>query len=164
MNTNAEIADLIDIGEVTDRSGLAASALRFYEREGLIKSVARSGLRRQYAPEVLQRLAAISLARLSGFTIAEIRLLFATNGTPEEWKPLAAVKVEELSAQIERLEFLRTNLQHALGCKSPNIWSCKYFQHALATAHEDGGPRRTPEDPPAPASLSTTTRLRQQRK
>jgi DNA-binding transcriptional MerR regulator len=151
MSTNAEITDLIDIGEVTDRSGLAASALRFYEREGLIKSV-------------LQRLAAISLARLSGFSIAEIRLLFATNGTPEEWKPLAAVKVEELSAQIERLEFLRTNLQHALGCKSPNIWSCKYFQHALATTHEKGGPRRTLEDPPAPASLRTTTRLRQQRK
>ena len=155
---------LVDIAEVADRSGLAASALRFYEREGLIKSVARNGLRRQYAPEVLPRLAAISLARLSGFSIAEIRLLFATNGTPEEWKPLAALKVEELSSQIERLEFLRINLQHALACSSPNIWSCKYFRHALATAHDDGGPRRSPDDPPAPASVRTPTRLRGQRK
>jgi DNA-binding transcriptional MerR regulator len=155
--------ELLDIAEVADRSGLAASALRFYEREGLIQSAARSGLRRQYSHDVLLRLSAISLARLGGFSIAEIRTLFATEGRAEEWKPLAAVKLDELTSQIDRLEFLRTNLQHALACTSPNIWSCKYFQHTLATVHEDGGPRRTPGDPPAPASLRNSPPGRQRK-
>jgi DNA-binding transcriptional MerR regulator len=146
MGTDENTTDFLDIADVSARSGLAASALRFYEREGLIQSAARSGLRRQYAPDVLRRLAAISLARLSAFSIAEIRLLFATDGRPEEWKPLAASKLEEIGSQIERLEFLRINLQHALACTSPNIWSCRYFQHALATVREDGGPRRTPAE------------------
>ncbi len=154
----------LDIAEVADWSGLSPSALRFYEREGLIQSTRRSGLRRQFSNDVLVRLAAISLARLSGFTIDEIRILLATEGRPAEWKPLASRKLDEITTQIERLEFFRTNLQHALTCSSPNIMSCKYFRHTLSTVWEPDGPRRTPGDPPAPPSLRPPAGSRTKRK
>ncbi|MGW0168554.1 MerR family transcriptional regulator [Streptomyces sp. NPDC003343] len=63
---------LLDISEVARRSGLAPSALRFYERKGLIAAAGRNGLRRTYHPEVLQQLGLITCARGAGFSVAEI--------------------------------------------------------------------------------------------
>ena len=71
----------LDITEVAQRSGVAASTLRFYEQKGLIASIGRRGLRRQFAPGVLERLAVIALlGRPSGFSLKEIASMFAPDG------------------------------------------------------------------------------------
>src|SRR3546814_8415079 len=67
----------LDIAEVAQRSGVPASALRYYEEKGLIASIGRRGLRRLFDPGVLERLALIALGRAAGFSLAEIALMFA---------------------------------------------------------------------------------------
>ncbi|EEN71871.1 transcriptional regulator, MerR family, partial [Enterococcus faecalis ATCC 29200] len=70
----------LDIGEVARLSGIAPSALRHYEKKGLIASIGRNGLRRQYAAGVLDQLKLIALGRLAGFTLDEIASLFDERG------------------------------------------------------------------------------------
>ena len=72
----------LDIAQVARHSGVAASTLRYYEEKGLIASVGRRGLRRLFAPGVLQRLALIALWRTAGFSLREIALMFAPDGQP----------------------------------------------------------------------------------
>ena len=80
----------LDIAEVSERTGLAPSALRFYERKGLIEAAARNGLRRAYEPETLDRLALISCAQAAGFSLAQIaRFLTATPSDSELRKRMA---------------------------------------------------------------------------
>ncbi|HWD55200.1 MAG TPA: MerR family transcriptional regulator [Acidimicrobiales bacterium] len=124
---------LLDIGEVAARTGMAPSALRFYEREQLIASVDRKGLRRQFAPDVLTTLAVVAMCRQAGFTLEEIKLLLATGGRPG-WKAFAAAKRDQLKAQAEHLDAMANQLDHALGCPSPNVFDCEHFRAALAGA------------------------------
>jgi DNA-binding transcriptional MerR regulator len=125
--------DLLDIGEVAARAGVAASALRFYESERIIESVERKGLRRQYRPEVLTTLAVVSMCRQAGFTLEEIKALLATGGRPA-WKSFAARKRDELRAQAAHLGAMADQLDHALGCPSRNVFDCEHFRAALDTA------------------------------
>jgi DNA-binding transcriptional MerR regulator len=123
---------LLDIGEVAARSGLAASALRFYERRGLIAPAGRNGLRRTYEPEALDRLALIACARGAGFTIAEIaRFLAATPGDTELRARMAA-KAEELEEDIARLGRMRDSLRHASVCQHEPLVACPDFKRAIA--------------------------------
>lgn len=127
------MGDLLDIGEVAARSGMAPSALRYYERVGMIASAERKGLRRQYDPEVLDVLAMVALCRKAGFTLAEIRELLATGGDAS-WKQLAVSKRDELRAQARHLTMLADQIDHALGCRSPNAFECEHFKSALRQA------------------------------
>jgi DNA-binding transcriptional MerR regulator len=124
---------LLDIGEVATRSGMAASALRFYEREEIIASVDRKGLRRQFRPDVLITLAVVAMCRRAGFSLAEIKELLATGGRPA-WKSFAARKRDELRAQAEHLGALADQLDHALQCPSHNVFDCEHFRAALVGA------------------------------
>ena len=134
----------LDIGEVAARSGLAASALRFYEREQIIVSVDRKGLRRQFRPDVLTTLAVVSMCRQAGFTLDEIKALLATGGRPA-WKAFAAAKRDELRAQSARLSVVADQLDHALRCPSRSVFDCEHFRAAfdetLPPPHRGG--RRT---------------------
>jgi DNA-binding transcriptional MerR regulator len=123
---------LLDIGEVSARSGLAASALRYYEQEHLIASVERKGLRRQYDPDVLTTLAVVAMCRDAGFTLEEIKALLATRGGAKAWKSFAERKRDELRAQAARLGSMADQLDHALRCPSPNVFDCEHFRAALA--------------------------------
>jgi DNA-binding transcriptional MerR regulator len=127
-------ADLLDIGEVSRRTGLAPSALRYYEAEGLIRSRARCGLRRQYDVAALERLAVIRLFRKAGFRLAEIKQLLATGGDPS-WRALGRAKYEEIGRQIAHLTAVRDQLEHALECPSPNLFECPQFRRSLARAN-----------------------------
>ena len=98
------VPDLIDIGEVCSRAGLPASTLHYYERQGLIHSVGRSGLRRQYEPDTLDRLAVITLARRAGFPLKEIASLLGADGEAEGESLLRAAQ----AAVAERLDALRS--------------------------------------------------------
>jgi DNA-binding transcriptional MerR regulator len=73
----------MDIGEVSKRAHVTTSALRFYEEKGLIKSIGRHGLRRQYGKQVLDQLALIALGRAAGFSLDEIASMFGQDGKPE---------------------------------------------------------------------------------
>jgi DNA-binding transcriptional MerR regulator len=135
--------ELLDIGEVAARTGLAASALRFYEREQIIASAERKGLRRQYGAEVLDTLAVVAMCRRAGFSLSEIKLLLATGGR-SEWKVFAARKRDELRAQVEHLGTIAEQLDHALQCPSPNVFDCEHFRASLREAlpfdrHESQG-------------------------
>jgi DNA-binding transcriptional MerR regulator len=108
------MGNLLDIGTVADQTGVAPSALRYYEREGLIRSASRNGLRRQYQATIIERLAVIVLCRDAGFSIAEIKGLLATKGRSPAWKQLVERKRVEIDARIEQLTDVRTQLDHAL--------------------------------------------------
>jgi len=123
----------LDIGEVAARSGMAPSALRYYEREALITSTARKGLRRQYGAEVMTTLAVIALCQRAGFTLHEIRALLDTGGN-SAWKTLAARKRDELRARAAHLDTVADQLEHALRCPSPNVFDCEHFRSALGAA------------------------------
>lgn len=126
-------ADLLDIGDVASRSGMAPSALRYYESEAIIASADRKGLRRQFRPDVLTTLAVVAMCREAGFTLEEIKLVLATGGG-SGWKTFAARKRDQLRAQAEHLGAVADQLDHALGCPSPNVFDCEHFRAALAGA------------------------------
>jgi DNA-binding transcriptional MerR regulator len=146
--------DLLDIGEVATLSGMAPSALRFYEREDIIESADRKGLRRQFRPEVLTTLAVVAMCRQAGFSIEEIKALLATGGSTA-WKSFASRKRDELRARAEHLETIADQLDHALGCPSPNVFDCEHFRAALDRAL----PMREPA-PAAPATAPATSGTR----
>jgi MerR family redox-sensitive transcriptional activator SoxR len=127
------MGDLLDLGVVAARSGMTASALRYYERQEIITSSDRKGLRRQYRADVLETLAVVANCQRAGFTLADIRAQLATGGRPE-WKDLVARKRDEQREHIEEVTRVADELDHALTCRSPNVFECQHFQAALQQA------------------------------
>jgi DNA-binding transcriptional MerR regulator len=140
--------DAMDIGEVAKRSGVPASALRYYEQRGLIASDGRRGLRRTFHPGVLERLALIALGQTAGFSLDEIAAMFGADGRPDIDRRVLRTKARELDAMILRLTAMRDGLKHAAACSAPSHFECPRFRALLgqATAHtprgKAGGPRR----------------------
>ncbi|PWK83755.1 DNA-binding transcriptional MerR regulator [Lentzea atacamensis] len=124
---------VLDIAEVAEKTGLAPSALRFYEKKGLLASSGRNGLRRTYEPEVLHRLELINCARRAGFSIAEIRRFLGATPADAAVRARMAEKVAELDEDIARLQRMRHSLQHASTCTHEPLVECPEFKQALAT-------------------------------
>ncbi|HWV15771.1 MAG TPA: helix-turn-helix domain-containing protein [Cellvibrio sp.] len=124
----------MDIGEVAKASGLATSTLRFYEEKGLIKPLGRQGLRRQYAANIVQRLALISLGRNVGFSLDDIGSMFTPEG-PEINRKLLAAKADELDKRIKELTRMRDGLRHAAACSAANHFECPTFLRLLKLAN-----------------------------
>ncbi|UBU12456.1 MerR family transcriptional regulator [Nonomuraea gerenzanensis] len=122
---------LIDIGEVARQSGLAASALRFYERKGLIQAEGRNGLRRAYRPETLERLALISCARDAGFSLSEIGEFLRAGPSDERLRARMAAKEREVSERVDQLTRLRDSLRHAVVCTHDPLVECPEFKQAV---------------------------------
>jgi DNA-binding transcriptional MerR regulator len=119
---------LLDIAEVARQSGLAPSALRFYERRKLIASSGRNGLRRTFDPEVISRLSLISCARAAGFTLAQIgRFLAATPGNAD-LRARMAERAERLDEEIVQLTRMRDGLRHAATCTHTPLVECPKFK------------------------------------
>jgi DNA-binding transcriptional MerR regulator len=129
----------MDISEVIKRSGVPASTLRFYEEKGLIKSIGRRGLHRQFAEDVLDKLALIALGRTSGFSLDHIAGMFSADGKPEINRALLAEKAEELDNTIRKLTTLRDGLQHAAACSAPSHMECPKFRRLLGLAARTTG-------------------------
>lgn len=125
---------LLDIAEVGVRSGLAPSALRFYEKRGLIAPAGRNGLRRAYQPEVLDRLALIGCARSAGFTIAEIGRFLAATPSDTELRAKMAAKAQALEEDIARLTRMRDSLHHASVCLHEPLIECPDFKRTFNNA------------------------------
>ena len=124
----------LDITEVAQRSGVPASTLRFYEEKGLIASIGRRGLRRLFAPGVLERLALIAVGRAAGFSLDEIALMFAPDGQPRIDRQMLAAKAEELDRTIRELSAMRDGLRHAAACPAPSHMECPTFRRILRAA------------------------------
>jgi DNA-binding transcriptional MerR regulator len=133
----------LDIAEVSRRSGLPASALRFYEEKGLIASLGRRGLRRSFDAKVLERLALIALGQAAGFSLEEIAQMFGPDGRPRIDRASLTAKAAELDRTIRRLSVMRDGLRHAAVCSAPSHMECSHFRRLirLAGAGRLGAPK-----------------------
>ena len=93
----------MDIADVAKRAGVPASTLRFYEKRGLIASVGPEGVRRQFAPRVLDQLALIALGQAAGLSLDEIRSMLSPQGGPNIDRKVLAAKAQELDATARQL-------------------------------------------------------------
>lgn len=122
----------MDISEVSKISGLPPSTLRFYEEKGLIYSSGRRGLRRLFHPNIIQRLALISLGQSAGFSLNEIAIMFAAKGKID--RAMLMAKANELDEKIKELSSMSKGLRHASICKAPNHFECPKFLRLLRIA------------------------------
>jgi MerR family transcriptional regulator, redox-sensitive transcriptional activator SoxR len=119
----------LTVSEVARRSGYAASALRYYEREGLIWASRTSGGQRRYTRDVLRRLAFIRAARNVGLTLEEVRAELAhlpasRTPTKADWGRISRDWRQRIEEQIDALEALRDGLQSCIGCGCLSMRSC----------------------------------------
>jgi MerR family transcriptional regulator, redox-sensitive transcriptional activator SoxR len=123
-------SELLTLGEVTHRSGMAASALRYYEREGLISATRTSGGQRRYERGVLRRLAFIRAARNVGLSLEEVReslsrLPSSRTPTKADWTAISRSWRQRLNDQIQALEALRDGLDSCIGCGCLSLARCR---------------------------------------
>lgn len=124
----------MDISELAKRSGLRASALRYYEEKGLITSIGRAGLKRTFAPAVLEQVSLIALGQAAGFSLDEIRGMFADGKHAAIKREALEAKACEIDATIKRLQALSKGLHHAAVCPAPNHFECPTFKRLLRAA------------------------------
>jgi MerR family redox-sensitive transcriptional activator SoxR len=142
--------ELLPIGVVSARSGMAPSALRYYEEQGLLPAATRTaGGARRYPRTVLRRLAVIRAARNVGLSLPEIRAALA--GLPEDrppsardWERLSSEWRDRLDEQISALTELRDGLSSCIGCGCLSLGRCALFNPGDAAAAEGPGARRLP--------------------
>ncbi|MFH9012097.1 helix-turn-helix domain-containing protein [Streptomyces sp. NPDC017943] len=146
----------LDIGDVARRAAVPASTLRYYEDKGLITPVGRRGLRRQYDPSVLERLALIALGRTAGFSLDEIAGMFAPDGEPRIDRGVLTAKADELDRRIRELGVLRDSLRHAAACPAPSHLECPTFRRLL---DEATGPGRRGPSAERPAATPPARRV-----
>lgn len=122
---------LLDIGTLSAKAGLPPSALRYYEEVGLIASVARHGLRRQFPPETLLQLRLIALSKAAGFSLAEIAGMLGRNGTKDLPRDVLHDRADQIETQIAGLTTLRDTLRHIADCPAPSHMECPKFRRLL---------------------------------
>jgi MerR family transcriptional regulator, redox-sensitive transcriptional activator SoxR len=118
----------VKIGELARRSGLNASAIRYYERRGLLPAPHRAGGQRRYPADVLDRVLLIRFASEMGFTLSEIKVFL--NGLRDDapvgqrWNKLAHRKIQEVEWSIQRSRRLKSLLEHLLHCRCISLAVC----------------------------------------
>jgi MerR family redox-sensitive transcriptional activator SoxR len=131
-------------GELAHRSGVAISALHFYEREGLISSRRTSGNQRRYARATLRRVAFIRMSQRLGIPLAKVRQALATVPTERvptsrDWAKLSAGWRQDLDDRILHLQRLRDNLADCIGCGCLSLRSCALFNPGDVLAEQGPG-------------------------
>jgi MerR family transcriptional regulator, redox-sensitive transcriptional activator SoxR len=147
------IDDWIAIGEVAERTGVAASALRYYEKEGLIRSERTDGGQRRFHREVLRRVAFVRIAQRVGLSLDDIRAALASlpkERTPNkaDWARLSQSWRPQLDEQIAVLVRLRDDLSSCIGCGCLSLKACALYNPEDAAASYGTGPRYLLGDPP----------------
>ena len=138
--------DHVTIGEMAARTGVAPSALRYYEKLGLIHSERTSGNQRRYARSMLRRVSFIRIAQRVGLSLDEIRDALATlpaerTPTKADWTRLSQAWRSRLDEQIGLLERLRDNLDSCIGCGCLSLKRCALYNPADILAEQGPGPR-----------------------
>jgi len=141
-----ETSDLIPIGEVARRSGVASSALRFYEQRGLISSERAGSGHRRYPRAVLRRIAFIVFAQRLGLTLEEIGVELAklpphAVPTRHDWSRLSATWGTRIDERIAELERLRRGLTECIGCGCLSLDRCRFANPGDRAATLGPGPR-----------------------
>ena len=145
----------ISIGELARRSGLAASALRFYEEQGLLVSHRSDSGRRQFARSALRRVAFVRAAQSVGLSLEQIRAALAglPNGrtpTPDDWQRLSRSWQPLLDERIAELTRLRNKLTSCIGCGCLSLAKCALYNRGDVAARNGTGARYLLGDvPPA---------------
>ena len=121
--------DLLTIGEVAERSGVAPSALRYYEAQGLITATRTTGNQRRYERAILRRVGFIRSAQRVGLSLEEITTALGTlpggrTPTKADWARLSQQWRGRINAQIDRLERLRDRLDGCIGCGCLSLQRC----------------------------------------
>jgi MerR family redox-sensitive transcriptional activator SoxR len=137
----------LTIGELSARSGVAPSALHFYERNGLITSARTPGNQRRYGRDMLRRVAFIRVSQRVGIPLKDIRT--ALDSLPEgrtptkrDWSRLSRLWRSELDARIEALHHLRQDLDGCIGCGCLSLKACRLQNPADELGTRGSGPRR----------------------
>lgn len=146
------IDELLTIGEVASRAGIAPSALRFYEAEGLVHSERTAGNQRRYHRSELRRIAFIRVAQRVGLSLEEIgdalgSLPASRAPTEKEWARLSQAWRPRLDAQIAVLEGLRDQLDSCIGCGCLSFKVCRLYNPGDVASTHGAGPRYLLGDP-----------------
>ena len=142
-------AVVLSVGQVSQRSGVAVSALHYYESLGLIRSIRTAGNQRRYRREVLRHIAVIRAAQRIGIPLQEIRealalLPDARTPTRADWSRLSSRWRQALNARIEQLVALRDQLDACIGCGCLSLKRCKLSNPEDVLAARGAGPQRWP--------------------
>ena len=140
------MAELLTIGEVAQRSGVASSALRFYEERGLIESEREGSGHRKYRRPVLRRIAFIVFAQRIGLTLEEIGTELAKlppdrAPTKREWSRLSGTWTTRIDDRIAELERLKAGLTECIGCGCLSLARCRLANPGDRAAARGPGPR-----------------------
>lgn len=141
------MATELSVGEVAARSGMAVSALHFYERKGLIRSNRTSGNQRRYDRDVLRRLAIIRMGQDLGVPLSEIgeQLTLLPDGkaaSKADWARLSSRWRDRLDRRITLMTRLRDELTGCIGCGCLSLRNCPLYNREDELAGEGAGPRR----------------------
>lgn len=147
----------VSIGYLADRTGLAVSAIRYYEAQGLISPWRNAGGQRRFMRADIRRLSFIMIAQQFGFSLPEIRgFLAALPGkrtpTPEDWAQISVNFRSHLDSRIETLQKLRDNLDGCIGCGCLSLPKCTLFNRDDQAHDKGAGPRYLMGDAPMPQS------------
>lgn len=139
----------LSISELRARTGLASSALRFYERKGLISATRRAGGKRVYDENTVEQVALIDLLKQADFTLSEIATLVGPDGqSAEGWREIAAAKLHELDDRVQRIQRAQKALRHALDYQRDRLDDCP-VHHRILQAHAEAlaaaAANKTPE-------------------
>lgn len=132
-------AKTLDIRDVADTAGLPPSTLRYYEELGLIRSSGKHGLRRQYDPDVLERLSFIALAQAAQFSLKDVSAMMPTPSVIKINRDTFVQKADEVESQIQELTELVSLLRHIADCPHENQFDCPTFRSLLRSSRR---PRR----------------------
>ena len=143
----------LSIGDVAWRTGLATSALRFYEEKALIESLRTPGNQRRYARDVIRRVSFIRAAQRVGLTLEEVRAMLddlpaGRSPTRGDWQELARRWKPWLDERIAALERLRDQLSSCIGCGCLSLDSCALYNQGDAAGRLGPGPRYLLGDSP----------------
>jgi MerR family redox-sensitive transcriptional activator SoxR len=140
------VSDVLTIGEVAERSGVATSALRFYEEQGLIQSARTDSGHRRYPRAVIRRVAFILFAQKVGLSLDEIRVELAKlphNRVPEraDWAKLSGSWTKRIRERIAELERLEAGLTNCIGCGCLSLDRCQFANPGDRAGRQGPGPR-----------------------
>jgi MerR family redox-sensitive transcriptional activator SoxR len=142
----------LSIGAVSERTGVAASALRFYEAEGLITSTRTDGNQRRYHRDVLRRVSFIRVAQQVGLTLEEIHDALASlpesrTPTHDDWSRISQAWRPRLDEQIQLIERLRDRLDGCIGCGCLSLKACRLLNPGDYAGEHGAGARYLIGDP-----------------
>lgn len=131
---------MLTIGQIASRAGIRASAIRYYEAQGLLPEALRENGKRVYDPSILERLDVIALAKLAGFSLAETKVLLANvsarGGPRHVWRQSAKAKRTEIDREMRSLEVTKYVLTNIAQCRCRSLEECaRAFRKALAKPH-----------------------------